>query len=230
MSSTTAKGVPVPDLGDPPNGPADIAAVAGWVDDHPGSSPLTYAQINALSGAELWEGRGVYQTDTGTTRPAEGPYWYNGIDWRKPWNEPWGLAADPAIIIADTDPLVGLADVPGLVVPGSFVANRRLEIVVSMPWCVQGSNGTPLVYINDGTTDHLVWMAPNGKQDGSVTAIAGGNHFAPGMQRIVLVSVAGAQTYKARVNGNGGTVTVKAFTAHPSELTVNDIGPAGVPA
>lgn len=226
--TTTAKGVPVPDLGDPPNGPAQISAVADWIDAHPGISPLTYAAINALAGGDLWEGRCVYQTDTGSNRPVEGPYWFNGIDWRLPWNEPWGLIGS-ASISADTGAIPGLNDVPGLEVDAVFVANRKLEIEISMPWCVMGSNGAPLAYINDDVADHLVWMAPNGRQDGSVASVGAGNMFSVS-GRIVLPSVVGAQAYKARINGNGGTVTVRAFTAHPSEITVTDIGPNGAPA
>lgn len=63
--ATTPKGAPYPVLSDPNDGPGAFAALAGWVDSHPGVSALTTAARAALAGAAAWTGRLVAETDTG---------------------------------------------------------------------------------------------------------------------------------------------------------------------
>lgn len=63
--ATTPKGAPYPVETDPNDGPGAFAALAGWVDSHPGVSSLTTAARAALAGAAAWTGRLVAETDTG---------------------------------------------------------------------------------------------------------------------------------------------------------------------
>jgi hypothetical protein len=61
--ATTTKGVPYPVGSDNNDAAADMQAMADWIDDALGAK--TTAQIAALSGAALWEGRTILDSDTG---------------------------------------------------------------------------------------------------------------------------------------------------------------------
>lgn len=74
MGTTTGKGLPFPFGTDGNNVPVDTLALATRIDDV--FSPRTYAQIAAFSGVELWDGRLITQSDTGTDRPWAGMYSY----------------------------------------------------------------------------------------------------------------------------------------------------------
>lgn len=78
MPSTTARGVPYPAPGDPDNVPSDMANLAGWVNDRPGVAAISSAQRNALSGAELWVGRCIYNTTTAQVEIYGGSAWTPG--------------------------------------------------------------------------------------------------------------------------------------------------------
>jgi hypothetical protein len=56
----TAKGYPFPATADANDVPADMQALAEKVDTRPGVSALTTAARDALAGAELWDGRVIY--------------------------------------------------------------------------------------------------------------------------------------------------------------------------
>jgi hypothetical protein len=58
--ATTAKGYPYPAATDANDVPADLQALAQKNDDRPGVSPLTTAARDALAGADLWDGRVIY--------------------------------------------------------------------------------------------------------------------------------------------------------------------------
>jgi hypothetical protein len=75
VPATTAKGYPYPVAGDNNNVPADIQALATYVDARPGVSPLTTAQRDALAGVDLWNGRVIWNTTTGQLER------YNGATW-----------------------------------------------------------------------------------------------------------------------------------------------------
>lgn len=55
------KGVPVPALSDSPNGPAQITALAEWVDDHGVIEELTTAQRDQLPASVRWPGRTLWE-------------------------------------------------------------------------------------------------------------------------------------------------------------------------
>lgn len=65
MPDNTAKGVPY-SLGSDPVATIDttMQELAEWVDAHPGISPLTTTQRNALAGAQLWDGRLIWNLTT----------------------------------------------------------------------------------------------------------------------------------------------------------------------
>lgn len=65
MTTTTGKGVPYPEETDANDVPVSLAAIANWVDAHPGVAAVTTAQRDALAGAELWDGRVILNLATG---------------------------------------------------------------------------------------------------------------------------------------------------------------------
>lgn len=64
MTTATAKGIPVPEETDPPLVPQDLGAVANWLDTNPGVASFTQTEIDALSAADKWIGRVVYNETT----------------------------------------------------------------------------------------------------------------------------------------------------------------------
>lgn len=63
---TTSRGAPYPGDGPavPNDVPGDIRRLAEWVNARPGVTPMTSTSRAALTGAELWRGRTVHETDT----------------------------------------------------------------------------------------------------------------------------------------------------------------------
>lgn len=214
---STAKGFPYPDLTDPPNGPADIGALAEAVDDTPGITPATYAEINALTGGEVWAGRTVYQTNTGTNRPDVGLYQHNGVDFRGPWNLPWGIL-DVASVTANQTTIGTEADLTGLTLTLTFVANRWIRAILRGGYS-QNSSGTPVFYIHDGTTSHSVFSITNASAD--TGRFTGAYEFTPS---------AGSLTVKGRGSSAAGTVDLIASATNPARLVIEDMGPAGAAA
>jgi hypothetical protein len=62
--ATTPRGYPYPAATDANDVPADLQALAQKNDDRPGISPLTTAARDALAGADLWDGRVIYNLTT----------------------------------------------------------------------------------------------------------------------------------------------------------------------
>lgn len=76
MGAPTQKGIPVPFGFEGNNVPHDLLLFAQRLDDI--MSPHTYAEISALGGTDLWDGRLLYQSDSGALRPWAGLYAYKG--------------------------------------------------------------------------------------------------------------------------------------------------------
>lgn len=216
---TTSRGLRYADGGDAPSGPIATQELAEDVNDIPGIATRTYAQISALAGAALWEGRTVYQTDTGTNRPVKGLYTYNGIAWRQPWNQPWGRL--PNGLVVNTAGVAGigsLVDIALLTLTNTFVANRAISARLSGRWA-QNSAGTCVFYIHDGGNSRVVAQSTNGA--GDTGAISASWPFTP---------AAGSGIVKAQASSAAGTVDVAASVTTPWRLELVDEGPNGVPA
>lgn len=100
--SATARGVPYPAAADANNVPADVQALATWVNDRPGVATLTTVQRDALAGAALWEGRCIYNTTTDQLEVYEGAAWVapNPRAWQAyafDWSGGGGAGAVPAL-------------------------------------------------------------------------------------------------------------------------------------
>lgn len=64
MTTYKSKGVPVPEPSDQNDPPAYVGALADWVNDRPGIQSMTTTQRDALTGANLWAGRTIFNTTT----------------------------------------------------------------------------------------------------------------------------------------------------------------------
>lgn len=195
---------------------------------HNVDSVMTYAQISALAGANLWVGRVVYQTDTGTNRPNVGLYTYISATtgWRLPWNQPWGVIGPVAESTANQTSVTAPVDVTGCTNTFTAVANRRYKVT-----------GITRMASNNAT-DNVACSITNAA--GGLLQYAQQNidvNNADVLFQLTLdtttPSVAGSYTFKLRANrvsGSTGSVTVLSDPTFPSQLTVEDIGPAGNPA
>ena len=76
MPSSTTKGVPFP-LGSDSVSTLDttIQDLAEWVDDQPGIATLTTVQRDALTGADLWTGRTIWNSNNSRIEN------YDGVSW-----------------------------------------------------------------------------------------------------------------------------------------------------
>lgn len=77
MASNTTKGFPYPQASDPADVPSDIFDLATAVDAAPGISSLSQTQIDALSVAQKWAGRVVWNTTTSKHQRSTGSAWVN---------------------------------------------------------------------------------------------------------------------------------------------------------
>lgn len=218
----TGKGIPFPDGDDAPLGPLQMAALAGWVDEYLGAH--SYAEINALTGAEVWAGRRVWQTDTGAARPMQGLYLHDGVEWRKPWNLPWGEVVAPATHGLDGAGYTAYADITGLSVSFDAVTNRRYRIELDFAFSLSAA----------GTGAHGRLFMDAATQLQERDGAAGTGNFGSVHCAFVGTLAAGPHTIKGQCARHGGDpVTVTVVGSNPtklSTLTVEDIGPAGAPA
>lgn len=199
---------------------AKLAFTAG---DHLGISVLTYAQISALSGADLWEGRKVYQTDTGTGREVQGEYTYNGVAWRLPWNLPWGKLPN-GLIQKTSGMTTGIGSEVdmafGFSLTNTLVAHRLMRAKVQCGYQQNGTGDNTTVFlISDGSNSHRV--ASNSIASGETARMEGCYEW---------TSVAGALTITPRATSSPGTTDLVAASVSPASLTWDDCGPAGSPA
>lgn len=159
-------------------------------------------------------GMEIYETDTNQKLV------WNGIRFDKPWNMPWGIVGY-AQIVANVTPIAAQADVPGLSVTFTAVANRRLKITVEAD--IQSTVAT----------DHLTFVIMK-----DAAQIRSGNMYAAkaSIPSTFPISVfdtpaAGDRTYKLQAARTGtGTVTLIAAGNSPAYIQVEDLGPNGVPA
>lgn len=164
-----------------------------------------------------------------TTLSNAGEYFYVGATdgWRPAWNSGWGIVGF-AQITADVTGVSTLADVAGLSVTFTAVANRNYAITVSFGGGQQvTSTGTSAVIVTDGANTRVGLVQQYVAQIATTTLQAA-------TRRLIVSGVAaGAVTYKARATTSAGTFTLHAdsgATYGPATIVVEDLGPNGAPA
>lgn len=159
-----------------------------------------------------------YLTDTGALEA-----WYGAsVGWRKPWAQPWGMIGY-AQIVADQGPFAAAgADVNGLAVTVTVIANRRVRVSAQVALVANGGGNVGTSVIIKDTNGNV------GQANGSIPSAGYWN-----TQTVTRIYTppAGAIAYKVNVSGQvTGGVNIGAGPAYPSFLIVEDIGPNGVPA
>jgi microcystin-dependent protein len=101
--ATTAKGIPYPVGADNNNSAASFLDLANWLDAY--FTGKTTAQIDALTGAALWAGRQVFNTDTKQME------FYDGVRWNV-----LGVPVGTVIWLANTSTIRGYSLAEGAAV------------------------------------------------------------------------------------------------------------------
>lgn len=151
----------------------------------------------------------------------EGPEFYNGTSWRKPWNMPWGRLANATNITGTPQTgITTVADLTSCSITFTRVANRlyRTNFVTTMQQVTTGS--TPNIILTDGSNTTL--HAP-----GFTTAAAA---FATVCAFYEHSGSAGSVTHKLRAATAAGTLSILHAVNNPSIISIDDIGPAGAPS
>lgn len=76
---TNSKGIPVPEPTDANDVPHYLSLLAGWIANNPGIASMSTTARDALTGADIWLGRTIYNT---TTKRHEVNRSVAGIDWQ----------------------------------------------------------------------------------------------------------------------------------------------------
>lgn len=180
------------------------------------------ARSSAISSPEV--GMTTYLTDTGSLEV----YYGATTGWRPPWARPWGLVpvtsgANPDVVTANQNfTSATVTDITGLTATFTAVANRNYRVTIVTNFLSSGIGDIAQVLITDSANAVKIQSAVN-CQNGlfGVSCIATG----------VITLSAGSTTLKGRAcrQSGSGTVTMVAGSVYPTELSIEDIGPAAAP-
>lgn len=149
----------------------------------------------------------------------EGPEFYNGSNWRKPWNLPWGIMGTASTTTPQTG-ISTIADLTSLTVSFTAVTGRRYKTTVQTKLTHSAAVGIPALSIADGSN----------VQSNALTQTMQASSAAVGLVIAVETISAGAVVRKARlVETFAGTVDSAASAGQAAFIVVEDIGPSGVP-
>lgn len=218
MATTPLQALPYPSLSDPPNGPAQLQALAVAVEKQLVMRFATTAARDAAIPAPV-EGMCAY---IGSGDVAEGPYYYHGSAWRLPWNMPWGVQALSSTVVSQSGIGATLTILSNLAASFTAVANRQYRITYAITVRQRTAAGVFTTQIYE-------------------TGLGAGSPLAGDIQRIPVVddyvSVksscfhvpgAGAKTYRGQASTSGGTLDTAPF---PNNfIAVEDVGPTGAPS
>lgn len=168
----------------------------------------------------------AYYLNLGTT--GEGPYWFNGSSYTRPWNMAWGAVA------ATSGGTGGMAYRTGLtwdantgntdvaVTNGSItisaVANRLYRATFNMGTLSTDGSGSAGILIDNGSGSTKVraenWIEIGKAQNGSVSIVE-------------TFASSGSQTFRAMYRRGSGFVN--RYLGDFGMIVVEDIGPSGAP-
>lgn len=200
------------------------------VNAHTGISTMTYAQREALTGTDLWAGRQVFQTDSGTNRTTGLWTWIDAtVGWRLPWNQPWGQLAY-AENASFTQNIGGVTyqTIGSLTVTAVVPANRVIQVSSRIPLVVQNV-GNSIVKIGlfdgSGTNQGLIIdevLAP----DPAPASRTSGEGTIP------ILGLSGSVTFTPRGLTSTNTMSFTAAAGDPGKawIRISDGGPNGDPA
>lgn len=159
----------------------------------------------------------AFQADIAADLTYQGPT--NG--WTAAWNMPWGTVGEGTATAAQNG-ITASVDITGLTVTFTAVAHRKYRISATVPNYLHTSagSGTDTLIIADGTNTSIT---------SSVQLL--GASTTDNIQAVspVQTPAAGSITWKARFNSSSGANLTFSATS-VGVLTVDDVGPAGLPS
>jgi hypothetical protein len=170
------------------------------------------------SGVSLYDGLNLYEPDTHESLV----YYATPAQWRRPWRMPWGRIGSAVTTGTNQTGITStVADITGLSVTWTAVANRRYRVTVNVSVQQVTSAATHEIIIANASNTILrqrsTTLATN---DLACIAIV---HELNGV-------AAGSFTVKARAGTGAGTLTIINDFTRNGEIIVEDIGPNGAPA
>jgi len=203
-------------VGDLTNVPQPLAPITSlWAQQSTARTMGRYATPTARTNAwnasaqPLAKGTGSYLS---TAAETEGPEWYDGTAWRKPWNMPWGLQARGISTFAGG----GLQPMQDVVVTPSFptLTGRRLKVSCLINVTNGGAQGQITQQITDGAN----------------SAVQQAGYTVPANFSVVLFTFyeinagTGNAVFKGRC-GSNAPFALAGSTSQISYILVEDVGP-----
>jgi hypothetical protein len=213
--AVTAKGFPYPVAADGrPHIDQAIAALAARVEAV--LAILSDAEIAALAGVDLWNGRLAIQSNTGSTRLWRGLYEYDGSAWRSLVSLGPMAAFTPAVTAVTTAPSLGTSTPKRgayVTMGGLCIGNATVQQGLSGPW--SAGSGTWLVSLPIAAA-----YATNNKAIGSGQWNRGTAPYSSAIASCELVLVDSTHAKLVWTNGTGdlGSASVPFNTASATGL------------
>lgn len=160
------------------------------------------------SGAALYEGLTIYETDT------DKMWVWDGSTWNLPKNVPGGILGY-AEITSSQNGFAGVSDVSGLSVTVTVGAGRRVKVTGYGRVNQQSTIAIPELRIWEGSTQ--LQLASSTVRAGEVAMLN---------PEVILTPSAGSHTYKLRLGTTSGTVDFFATSEQKGFILVEDIGSA----
>lgn len=158
-----------------------------------------------------------YSTYIDSGAQDEGPEYFNGLSWTKPWNMPWAYVGNSSVA-ADQTGITTAVDLTGFSLPINAVTGRRYRasfLFTAQQLTAQGSQ----VYVID----------VNGVQTTLMSAVVAPGVYQPFSGIFVFTVTAGVRTVKLRGQTSAGTLSILSASQAPGRLLIEDVGPSGAP-
>jgi len=152
----------------------------------------------------------------------EGPEFYHGSAWRKPWNMPWGYIAS-ATDNTQTNTTQSPNYATIISVTFTAVANRRYQIDYNTSRVYRLAVGSDVhdVWLRYGTSTDIAQIAYQTLSQGNSLAVSGS---------AISTFSAGSVTVKAVAATAGADAHTFNMSSSNSYICVTDIGPSGAPS
>lgn len=146
----------------------------------------------------------------------EGPEWFNGASWTKPWNMPWGYMGGASVGASQTG-ITAITDLTGFSIPFTAVTGRRYKASYLLSSQQVTTAGTQVFFVDVNAVQTTL---------SELTGVAAAFNTVSGV--FLFTVAAGARTIKLRAQTSAGTLSIDSGSA-PGRLMIEDIGPSGVP-
>lgn len=149
----------------------------------------------------------------------EGPEFYNGTSWRKPWNLQWGVMGTATGTTSQSG-ITTATDLTTLTVTFTAVTGRRYRTSVYVPSATQSTNAaTVALIIADGSNTQI---------QASTEKFNIGDFHSLSASVVETIS-AGSVTRKGRLAASAASIGTTLGATAPAYIIVEDVGPSGVP-